>query len=130
MIALAKEKNAKLIHISTLSVSGNSFEQPDLPATDYDESKFFIGQSLENVYSRSKFESEIEMLQARLMGLKAAIVRVGNLTNRHTDMKFQRNYQENATLTRLKAFIDLKQFPREIENIELNFSPVNCTANQ
>ncbi|MDR2559125.1 MAG: SDR family oxidoreductase [Oscillospiraceae bacterium] len=128
MIALAKEKNAKLIHISTVSVSGSSFEQPDLPVTDYDESKLFIGQSLENVYSRSKFESEIEVLQAKLTGLEAAIIRVGNLTNRHTDMKFQRNYQENATLTRLKAFIDLKQFPREIENIELNFSPANCTA--
>jgi amino acid adenylation domain-containing protein/thioester reductase-like protein len=128
IIALAKEKNAKLIHISTLSVSGNSFEQPDLPVTDFDESKFFIGQSLDTVYVRSKFEAEIEVLQAKLTGLKTAIVRVGNLTNRHSDSKFQRNYNENGTLTRLKAIVDLGLFPKDFEDFKLEFSPVCNTA--
>jgi thioester reductase-like protein len=84
-------------------VSGNSFEQaPDFPPTVFDETKLYIGQPLENVYVRSKFESEVAVLQAKLEGLDAAVIRVGNLSNRRSDLKFQKNHHENATLTRLR----------------------------
>ena len=127
IIAFAKEKKAKLIHISTASVSGNS-QTLDFPQTIFDETSLFIGQNLENVYIRSKFEAEISILKAKLEGLEAAIVRVGNLTNRYSDLVFQKNYQENATLTRLKAFVALEMFPQEMALFPIEFSPVDDTA--
>jgi thioester reductase-like protein len=129
VIALAKEKGAKLLHISTASVSGNSFDSSlDFPLTVFDETRLYIGQPLGNVYVRSKFESEAEVLHARLDGLDAAVIRVGNLSNRRGDYKFQRNHDTNATLTRLKAFASLGLFPEQLSDFPLEFSPVDCSA--
>jgi len=129
VLAFAKAKDARLLHISTVSVSGNGFQQmPGFVPTVFDETKLYIGQSLENVYIRSKFEAEIAVLQARLTGLDAAVIRVGNLVNRQSDLKFQENHGENATLTRLKAFMDLGLYPWEMEQFPLEFSPVDDTA--
>ena len=129
VIALAKAKGAKLLHISTASVSGNSFEQPsDFPATVFDETKLFIGQPLDNVYIRSKFEAECAVLQAKLDGLNAAVIRVGNLSNRRSDYKFQWNHHENATLAKLKALLDLGMYPISLKWFPLEFSPVCDTA--
>ena len=129
VIALAKEKRARLLHISTTSVSGNSFDNdPDFPETVFSETSLFIGQPLENVYVRSKFEAEVAVLKARLDGLEAAVIRVGNLANRYADLKFQCNHTENATLTRLKAFIDLRAYPEQLSDFPLEFSPVDDSA--
>ncbi|MCL2253517.1 MAG: amino acid adenylation domain-containing protein [Lachnospiraceae bacterium] len=129
IIALAKEKGAKLLHISTTSISGNNYMQsPESSPTVFDESKIYIGQSLENVYVRSKFESEVTVLQAKIEGLDAVVIRVGNLSNRYADMKFQKNYHENATLTRLKAFVELRLYPETMQDFPLEFSPVDDTA--
>jgi len=129
VIAFAEEKGAKLLHISTASVSGNSFDQdPSFPPTIFNETKLFINQPLENVYVRSKFEAEATVLQARLDGLDAVIIRAGNLANRYADLKFQKNYQENATLTRLKAFVDLGVYPWQLSRFPIEFSPVDDTA--
>jgi len=118
-----------LLHISTASVSGNSFEQlPDFPKTVFNETSLYIGQPLENVYIRSKFEAEVEVLKARHKGLDAIIVRVGNLVNRRSDLIFQKNHRENATLTRLKALVDLSVYPRQIDSFLIELSPVDETA--
>ncbi|MCL2821457.1 MAG: amino acid adenylation domain-containing protein [Oscillospiraceae bacterium] len=129
IIGLASEKDALLIHISTASVSGNSFDNLDFPATIFDETCLYIEQSLENVYMRSKFEAEVAVLEARLNGLDTIIIRVGNLTNRQSDMVFQKNYYENATLTRLKALADLGMYPRKLASFPIELSPVDETAN-
>ena len=129
VIAFAKEKKAALFHISTASVSGNSFDtNPDFPPAVFDETKLYIGQPLNNVYIRSKFEAEAAVLRAKIDGLEAAVLRVGNLANRRTDYRFQRNYKTNATLTRLKAFIDLGLFPAQMVDFPLEFSPVDDSA--
>ena len=129
IIALAKEKGARLLHISTASVSGVGFEKAAaIPAAVFDETKLYIGQSLENVYLRSKFEAEAAVLQARLDGLDATVFRIGNLSNRRSDLRFQKNYSENATLTRLKAFVDLGLYLDQMEMFPLEFSPVDDTA--
>jgi amino acid adenylation domain-containing protein/thioester reductase-like protein len=129
IIEIAKKNDAKLFHISTSAVSGNNLNHNgDYNSIVFDETKLFIGQSLENVYVRSKFESEIAVLLARVNGLKSVVIRVGNLTNRSYDLKFQKNHHENGTLMRLKAFKDLCKFPKEFEDFELDFSPVSDTA--
>jgi len=129
IIELAKEKDAVLLHISTASVSGNSFEQPpDFPKTIFNETSLYIGQPLENVYIRSKFEAEVAVLEARANGLDAKVIRVGNLANRSSDLVFQKNYQENATLTRIKALADLRMYPRQLALLPIELSPVDDTA--
>ena len=67
----------------------------------FDETTLFMGQPLENVYARSKFEAEKAVLDAMLEGLEANIIRVGNLTNRVSDAKFQKNHESNAFLNSL-----------------------------
>jgi len=129
-ITFTKEKSAQLIHISTISVVGGHI--PKLGNNSsliiYDETKLFVGQVLGDVYARSKFEAEILVLQAKLEGLDAMVVRVGNLTNRSNDLKFQKNYQENAFLKILKGFVDLGLYSKESESFGVEFSPVDYTA--
>lgn len=72
------------------------------------ESDLYIGQPLDNVYAHSKFEAERIVLEAMTDGLKANIMRMGNLTNR-SDGVFQKNYLSNAFLKRVKAVIDLAE---------------------
>lgn len=133
VVAYAKMCGARLIHISTISVSGNSLADEievyrSAKEKNFDETSLYIGQPLENVYIHSKFEAEIAVLNAVLDGLDAKIVRVGNLTNRQSDFKFQPNYRENAFLTRVKAALDLGLFPDYLLPLYSEFSPIDATA--
>lgn len=134
LIEFCKHSNAKLIHTSTLSVSGNSF------GDDFDgvvsenelhfyENTLYIGQPLENVYARSKFEAEKAVLDAMADGLQANIMRMGNLTNRLSDGKFQKNYESNAFLQRVKAVLELKIFPEYLMKLYAEFTPIDEAAN-
>ena len=63
IIAFAKEANASINHISTTSVSGNYLVKNSLKH-DFTENDFYIGQNYkDNVYVRTKFEAEEEMLK-------------------------------------------------------------------
>ena len=133
VIAYAERLGAKLIHISTLSVSGNSlvdaFDMYRAEETmEFDENSLYIGQPLDNVYIHSKFEAELAVLDAALGGLVAKIVRVGNLTNRASDLKFQPNYQSNAFLTRVKAGLELGCIPDYLLPLYSEYSPIDQTA--
>ena len=124
----------KLFHISTLSVSGNAFvdqyymEQHFKENIDYCENNFYIGQNLENVYIKSKFEAERIILDNILKGSEAYILRIGNLMPRLSDGKFQENIKENAYLNRLRTFIKLKCVPDYLLNNYLEFTPIDSTA--
>lgn len=125
--------NSCLIYISTISVSGNSMaDQFDGYISEEEkhffESSLYIGQSLHNVYARSKFEAETLVLNAIQKGLKANIIRMGNLTNRQADLKFQPNYKENAFLKRIQAVLELGCFPDYMTSLYLEFSPVDAAA--
>ncbi len=130
LIEFCKQSGAKLIHTSTLSVSGNSFAD-DFGAMDrhermdFAENNLYIGQPLGNVYARSKFEAEKAVFEAMADGVQANIMRMGNLTNRMTDGVFQKNYESNAFLKRLKAVLDLKAFPDYLLNLYAEFTPVD-----
>lgn len=133
VINYASRIGAELIHISTISVSGNSladefavYRSEELK--NFYETSLFIGQPLDNVYVRSKFEAEVEVLEAIRNGLNAKIIRVGNLTNRLSDSRFQPNYKSNAFLTRFKAALDLGMVPDYLLPIYAEFSPIDQTA--
>ena len=129
----AAERNARLIHISTVSVSGNTFGDAfDIfqgeKEIDFDETCFYCEQPLTNVYVRSKFEAERAVMDAMMKGLDAKIIRIGNLTNRTSDLKFQPNYQSNAFLTRVKAALELGYLPDYLLDSYAELSPVDQTA--
>lgn len=133
MIDWAKKAGARFIHISTLSVSGNSLADNfsvyrSQEEQYFYESSLYIGQPLENVYIHSKFEAEKAVYDAMLEGLDAKVIRVGNLTNRTSDFKFQPNYKENAFLTREKALLEFGLFPDYLMPLYSEFSPVDLTA--
>lgn len=133
LIDFCKESGAKLVHTSTLSVSGNSFgDQFDGVISDVEknfyESNLYIEQPLENVYARSKFEAEKAVLDAMTDGLQANILRMGNLTNRLSDGIFQKNYESNAFLKRIKSVIELKAFPDYLLHLYVEFTPIDEAA--
>ena len=134
LIEFCFKAEAKLIHTSTLSVSGNSFgDNFDgyISETEkhFYESSLYIEQPLENVYARSKFEAEKAVLDAMTKGLQANIMRMGNLTNRFSDLKFQRNHESNAFLNRVKAILDLGIFPDYLMDLYTEYTPIDDAAN-
>ena len=135
LIDFCKDAAAKLIHTSTLSVSGNSFgDEFDGYISEKEkhfyESSLYIGQPLDNVYARSKFEAEKAVLDAIADGLEANIMRMGNLTNRFSDGKFQKNYESNAFLQRVKGIIELGKVPDYLikEGLYSEFTPIDEAA--
>ena len=133
LIDFCQSSGGKLIHISTLSVSGNSFADDfngyvSETEKHFYESSLYIEQSLENVYARSKFEAEKAVLEAMDDGLKANIMRMGNLTNRLGDGQFQKNHESNAFLKRVKAVLELGVLPDYLMNNYVEFTPIDEAA--
>ena len=134
LIAFCEEFNKKFVQISTTSVSGNTLMGMSVAFNPkkkvyFGENNLFVGQSLENVYVRSKFEAEKYMLEEiASKKLNWIILRVGNITNRYSDGKFQDNSSENAFLNRIKAFLYLKMVPKSIMKGYAEFSPVDKIA--
>ena len=133
LIDFCKKSDAKLIHTSTISVSGNSFADEFSGSTSenelhFYESDLYICQPLDNVYARSKFEAEKAVLEAMADGLKANIMRMGQLTNRYSDGKFQKNYESNAFLKRIRAVLELGVVPNYLGDLYAEFTPIDEAA--
>jgi len=125
----------KLIQISTLSVSGNILENGQIeqthikPGTIFNENKLFIGQNLDNVYAYTKFMGEKIIYDYIINdGLKAKVIRMGNLTGRFIDGKFQPNAEENAFAQRLKTIIELGVLPDNLLDFDVEFTPIDYAA--
>lgn len=127
IVNFAYKFNKKLYYISTLSVSGNNFSHTDYVKT-FKETDLYIGQDLNNVYIYTKFEAEKIILEKILEGLDACILRVGNITNRYSDGKFQININENAFVNRIKSFMALKVLPDNLLTHSVEFTPVDICA--
>ncbi len=125
IINFCDEFKIKLGYISTTSVSGDGLEQK-IRNLKFTENDFYINQNiLENPYIRSKFEAENIVLKALENGLDVAVFRVGNLTARYTDKKFQINKNENMFYNILKAIIKIGAVPDIMLDIALKFTPVD-----
>ena len=130
LLKYAKRNNAFFVYISTVSVSGNSsLTYEGSKKIIYTEKNLGIGQEIDNIYAQTKYEAEKLVLNAVLDGESCIIIRVGNLTNRRCDLKFQRNYKDNAFLSRLRAIILLGYLPECWLEESLEFSPVDEVAN-
>lgn len=129
LIKLALHKDAALLQISTVSVAGMG-NADTVPCTKLmQENELYFGQILENDYIRTKFLAERAILSAiKKDGLRAKIVRVGNLMSRRDDGEFQINFVTNGFMRSLKAYKTLGKFPVGKMHSLVEFSPIDSTA--
>ena len=136
IIDFCQSFHKKLYHISTTGVSGSELDLSYLKSqknhhthVDFDESSLYIGQILDNVYTRSKFEAESCVLNALNSGLDGYILRMGNLMPRYSDGGFQENINDNAFLNKFASFVKAGIMPKYMLRHMLNFTPVDYAAN-
>ena len=119
---------AALVHVSTTS-TGGLWIGNDAPAPTLTERNIYFGQYLGNQYMHSKFLADRLILDAvARKGLKAKIMRVGNLAARSYDGEFQVNFSTNSYMGRIKIFNMLGCCPFEQFNQPTEFSPIDETA--
>lgn len=129
VVDFCENNNIYLNHISTLSVSGNFVNNSHIDET-FNEHSIYIGQDVSsNVYVKTKLDAEMVVNSAISRGLKASIYRLGNITARVKDYKFQDNYKENAFLARIISLIKLQLFPKSLLDLEFDLSPVDLCSN-
>ena len=120
---------AVLQHTSTASVHGSGTVEQKNPEATFDEFVLDIGQNYrQNVYIHSKYKAEERVLLAREDGLEANIFRIGNLTWRMSDGKFQRNSQDNGFLDRCRGLLKVGMYSKEIADYPIDFTPVDECA--
>ena len=132
IIEYCKKFDKKMYHISTMSVAGISQIDEDINNDEerilFSENKFYVGQNLNNAYVYTKFQAEKEILEQIPKGLKACILRMGNIFNRERDGKFQINVSENAYVNRIKALLNLGVVQQRFLIHALEFTPVDSAA--
>ncbi len=123
----------KLYHISTASISGmglsenNENQAPSV--THFKEKDLYKKQNLNNSYIETKFEAERLILENISFGLNACIFRMGNISNRYSDAKFQINVSENAFVNRVKSILSLHVIQEGFKEHRTEFAPVDFCAN-
>ena len=129
VMEFCKQFHKKLYYVSTLSVSGNIMkEDENQEIIEFKENEFYIGQDLNNVYVYTKFEAEKKIFEGIHDGLDACILRVGNITNRTSDGRFQINVSENAFISRIKSILKLGVIQDKFSQHALEFTPVDSCA--
>ena len=118
-----------MVQISTTSVAGEGNAATVPFEKHMKEQELHFEQIIENDYIRTKFMAERAILSAVAdRGLKAKIMRVGNLMSRKKDGEFQINFVTNGFMRTLKAYKKLGQFPVGAMHMLAEFSPIDSTA--
>lgn len=136
VVDFCKETEKRLIHISTISVSGNGEKEENIEETEeninnkkiFKENTLYINQNISGIYTITKYKAEMIVLRAVEEGLDAQVLRMGNITNRYSDGVFQQNVEENAFAKRLKSFIELGVFPEYLLEHAIELGPVDLSA--
>ena len=132
IIEFCKKYDKKLYHISTTSVSGMGLPENNMKQSKtikyFGEKDLYKGQNLENTYIKTKFEAEKLVLEECLNGLKACIFRMGNISNRYSDAKFQINASENAFVNRINYILKLGVLQEGFKDHSTEFAPVDLCA--
>lgn len=104
MIEVVLQKNARLIQVSTESVAGYSVNGSVPPSRVFTEKDLDIGQTPGTRYTKSKLQAEVDVMAAASdRGLRAKIMRVGNLMSRRKDGEFQINFRTNNFMNSLRV---------------------------
>ncbi len=129
VVDFCMRSGAVLQHTSTASVHGSGTVEQKNPNAKFDEFSLDIGQNhIQNVYIHSKYKAEEVVLLARQSGLKANIFRIGNLTWRMSDGRFQKNAQDNGFLGRFRGLLKVGKYSKELAEYPIDFTPVDECA--
>ncbi len=132
ILDFCKESGCRLIHASTTSVCGsvaNAAIDSSIKPRMLTEQSLFIGQDCSaNEYILSKFLAERSVLQAVAEGLDAKVIRLGNLSPRSADGRFQSNADDNTFMRTFKGFARAGAYPKEIMNVPIHFEPIDEAA--
>ena len=127
--AFAFAYKKRLIHISSISVSGNYLVKQCNRNVTFSENTLYIGQHYtDNVYVNSKFESEKIVLSYMEKGLIAQIHRIGILSARYSDGMFQEKIYENAFYNRLKSMVQIGAVTDSMLPQMIEFTPIDYCA--
>ncbi len=129
-IKLCRKLSARLIHFSTVSVSGTTDDISKLSRRELDEQTLYYGQTLDNKYTSSKLMGERMVLEAAAEGLDAKVIRVGTLAARESDGEFQINFLTNNFMGRLRSYSLLGCFPYSMIENQVCMGPIDrsCEA--
>ena len=129
LVEFCLQAQVPLVQISTASTMKCPLKPGASVVGKATERQLYIGQDLENKYTRSKFLGERLLLDAvARRGLAGKIMRVGNLAPRTSDGEFQINYGTNASMGRLKSYALLKCAPFDQLDATMEFSPIDEVA--
>lgn len=136
IIDFCTKTNKRLLHISTVSISGNGEKEEAVIETPeninnkkiFKETDIYVGQNIKGIYSTTKLKAEIQVFDAISKGLDAQVLRLGNITNRYSDGVFQKNVDENAFAKRIKSFIEIGAFPKYLLEHSIELTPVDLAA--
>ena len=121
--------DAVLHHTSTVSLHGAATVRQTRKMAEFDETLLNIGQKYcDNVYIHSKYRAEEAVISARTRGLRANIYRIGNLTWRASDGKFQKNSEDNGFLHRLHAMLKIGIYHENLDKYPMDLTPVDECA--
>jgi len=123
------EMNAKMHHVSTVSVCGQGLTSQKRQNYTFTENDLDVGQGYqENTYVWTKYVSEQLVHEFQKKGLEANIYRIGQLSNRASDGLFQYNSNESGFKLLVESIRNLKALPRELECMPLQIIPVDQGA--
>lgn len=126
MLEFSKLTRLKDFHyISTISVLTESYiSDCEYPIFTEDDSVDMLERC--NVYVRTKYEGEKEVIKYRQHGVSSNIYRVGNLAFISRNCRAQQNIEDNAFFNRIRCLVKLGVMPREMSMEEI--SPADLTA--
>lgn len=125
LVQYCLKTGSRLVHTSTHSVSG--LTESGEPHTML-ESELYFGQVLMTKYQQSKFAAERLILDAFGKGLKAKIMRLGNLMPRYSDGEFQINVENNGFMARMRAYYLIGCIGASHLHSPVEFAPIDETA--
>jgi thioester reductase-like protein len=131
MLRFARQADASFYHISTCSVSGETFKDSSRRSAVFTEDDYDIGQVWENnIYVKSKFLAEGLVFMAKEEGLRVKIFRLGRLVGRASDGKFQINPTTNAFYLFMKGFSQIGALPEDAADVKLDIMPIDVCAKE
>lgn len=130
VIDLAAELAAKLHHMSTMSVSGDLLVRQTHNSPVFSEDTLFIRQQYtDNVYAHSKYLAETAVIRAiREDRINANIYRIGNITWRTSDGRFQKNYADNDLYILTEVMRSVKYYPADMGSEDMAIAPIDDVA--
>lgn len=129
IIEYCVKNNVRMVHTSTMSVVEMAFKDRLKEGFEPNEKDLYFGQDLTNKYVHSKFLAERAVLEAVAeRGLRAKILRYGNLAARFSDGEFQANFKTNSAMGNLRGFAALGCVSFEVLDDTMEFSPIDEVA--